>query len=82
MSVVFTVLVVAGTLAWLVALGRQALPAALRVPLRQARLADLLRDAVRGHRELARLHDARHLHPPAGRRVRCVHPSPDVRRSR
>lgn len=51
----FTALVVVLAAAWVVALGRQALPRPLRVPLRRATARDLGRDAARGLREVARL---------------------------
>lgn len=52
----FTALVIAAALAWAVALGRQALPPALRAPLWRATARQLARDAARGWRELDRLH--------------------------
>ncbi|MEJ5945661.1 hypothetical protein WDZ17_10195 [Pseudokineococcus basanitobsidens] len=70
----FTLLVLAAAAAWSVALGRQALPRPLRVPLRRATAGDLARDAGRGLRELDRLHRsgpvARAPRSPWGRRVR------------
>lgn len=61
----FTALVTVASLAWLVALGRQALPRTLRVPLLRANTRELARDAARGLRELARLHRGRRLLPGA-----------------
>jgi len=54
--VLFTALVLALSLAWAVALGRQALPRVLRTPVWRATTRELGRDAARGARELSRLH--------------------------
>ncbi|WP_298805769.1 hypothetical protein [uncultured Pseudokineococcus sp.] len=59
MSALAAVLVVAGVLAWAVALGRQALPRPLRSPLWRGTARELGRDAARGGRELVRLHSGR-----------------------
>lgn len=49
----FTLCLLLALAAWVVALGRQAVPRRLRVPLSRAGTGDLARDAVRGARELA-----------------------------
>ncbi len=59
MTVLFTALVLAASLAWAITLGRQSLPRSLRVPLRSATARELGRDAALGCRELTRLHRAR-----------------------
>ncbi|WP_298803782.1 hypothetical protein [uncultured Pseudokineococcus sp.] len=53
MTFTFTFFLLLGLTAWVVALGRQAVPRRLRVPLSHAGTGDLARDAARGARLLA-----------------------------